>query len=100
MASFPVRWWRAILALLQLKRDSMGEQWVEPGNAITRAILQGTVPQLAQPLETRPIAAPAPMPAADPTEVVLPEPAVETEEPAAAAAAEPTKRSRRRTRAA
>ena len=99
MASFPVRWWRALLALIQLKRDSMGEQWVEPGNAITRAILQGTVPQLAQPLETRQIAAPAPIPAANPTEVVQAEPAVEAEQPAAEAPAT-TKRSRRRTRAA
>jgi hypothetical protein len=88
MASFPIRWWRAILALLQLNRGAAGDGWVEPSNDITRAILSGRALLLASPPRAQSIAAPVETPnvtaAATSTAAAAPAAVeIESEQPAA-----------------
>ena len=77
-----LRWWQALLAKLQSRDADL--RWVEPGNAITRAILSGAVPPLPAARSEAPVAP------AGADESTPPPPAVETEaEPAV-----PTRRRR------
>jgi hypothetical protein len=94
MAS-PFGWLRALLALLQQRHQTdVNERWVEPGNEITRAILDGSTPLLAaanRPAMEAPMAA-APTASAplvvEQTPLPQSEVALEVEAPAAAMADE------------
>jgi hypothetical protein len=95
MASFPVRWWRTVLAFIRLNHDSANNGWVEPGNEITRAILSGRTISLGAPKPVLTVSAPAvefaPIAPAAEEEVALP--AIEvTEEVETPAAGTPTRR--------
>lgn len=46
MASMLIGWWQKVLALVRLDQQSRRQRWVEPSNAVTRAILSGAVPSL------------------------------------------------------
>ena len=99
MAS-PLGWLRALLALFQQRSQAPDHSWVEPGNAITRAVLTGDA-LIVQAVASAPNAvAPAyPDPAvatqADvyPEPTVAPEPAAAAELPAEAPAAEQQEKS-------
>jgi hypothetical protein len=101
---------RTLPQLLEKRRDSAEAQWIEPGNDVTRAILDGATPAMRQTVSTA--AAPAakayvpevaPMPAvpeaprtrSEEPATQQPQPAPQTSKPAAEEHAErPAKRRR------